>query len=117
MVLAIQKQNRYTTATLSGVAAVRISVDLQHLKAATATANAKYRRRVTSPAMQLMLGVKAIEWSLGTKDAAKVFAAYAAAHARFEAMEAKAAATTVEQVEWQIAHDAAVRHGLVRPGG
>ena len=65
--------------------------------------------------MQAMLGVKAIEWSLGTKDPAKLFAAYSAAHSRFEAMEAKASATTVEQVEWEIAHGAAVRHGLAKP--
>ena len=52
----------------------------------------------------------------GDEDPAKFLAACNAAHARFAALKAKAAATTVSQVEWQIAHDAAVRHGLARPG-
>ena len=66
--------------------------------------------------MQAALGVKAVEWSLGTKDPAQIYAAYSKAHAKFEAMEAKAEGATVDQVEWDMAHDAAVRHGLAEPG-
>ncbi|WP_237061338.1 tyrosine-type recombinase/integrase [Loktanella sp. M215] len=89
-------------------------MDLPHLKLAP-TGNAKYRRRVTSPQMRVMLGRSAVEWSLKTRDPLKILEAWKVEHARFEAMQAKADGTSTDQVEWSILHSAAVAHGLARP--
>ena len=92
---------------------MRFTIELQHLKLAK-TGNAKYRRRVTSPAMQAMIGRSAVEWSLKTRDPQKIAEAWKVAHARFEALLAKAEGTQTDQVEWGILHNAAVTHGLAR---
>lgn len=90
-------------------------MDLPHLKLAP-TGNAKYRRRVTSPQMQTLLGVKVVEWSLKTRDPLKIVEAWKVHHARFEALEAKANRTSADQIEWDAMLAAAVAHGLARPG-
>lgn len=89
-------------------------MELSHLKQGK-TGNAKYRRRVTSKQMQAMLGAKAVEWSLKTKDPLKIVDAWKSAHARFEALEAKAEGLTSDQAEWDILQAAAVAHGLATP--
>lgn len=89
-------------------------MDLPHLKMA-ATGNAKYRRRVTSPAMRDMIGKAAVEWSLKTRDPAKIVERWKEADARFEALLAKAEGTTSEQARWDLLRDAAVAHGLAAP--
>lgn len=58
-------------------------MDLPHLKRAK-TGNAKYRRRVTSPRMRVVLGKSAVEWSLKTRDPLKILDVWKAAHAKFE---------------------------------
>jgi hypothetical protein len=58
-------------------------MDLPHLKLAK-TGNAKYRRRITSPEMRVMLGRTAVEWSLKTRDPVKIVEAWKVAHAKFE---------------------------------
>lgn len=89
-------------------------MDLPHLKQGK-TGNAKYRRRVTSPQMQAMIGTKAVEWSLKTRDPLKILDAWKVAHAKFEALQAKAEGVTTDQVQWDILIKAAVDHGLARP--
>jgi hypothetical protein len=89
-------------------------MDLPHLKFVK-TGNAKYRRRVTSPQMQAMLGTKAVEWTLKTRDPLKIVEAWKIAHSKFEALLAKAENTTIDQVSWDILHSAAVAHGIARP--
>lgn len=89
-------------------------MDLPHLKLSK-TGNAKYRRRVTSPQMRVILGKSAVEWSLKTKDPLKYQEAWEVQHARFEAMEAKAEGRETTQVEWDALAKAAVEHGLARP--
>lgn len=90
---------------------MRLTMDLPHLKLGK-TGNAKYRRRVTSPQMQTMLGKAAVEWSLKTRDPIKIVEAWKEAHARFEALEAKASGQTTEQTRWDILLEAAVEYGL-----
>lgn len=46
-------------------------MDLPYLKPATATDNAKYRRRVPESHVNVF-GKKNVEWSLGTKDHSKL---------------------------------------------
>jgi integrase len=89
-------------------------MDLPHLKLAK-TGNAKYRRRITSPEMRVMLGRSAVEWSLKTRDPVKIVDAWKVAHAKFEALQVKAEGTQIDQIEWSIAHTAAVAHGLAGP--
>lgn len=87
-------------------------MDLPHLKMAN-TGNAKYRRRVTSAPMRAMLGKSAVEWSLKTRDPAKIVEAWRAANERFEALEAAAHGNSAPQSEWDIVMAAATAHGLV----
>ncbi|MEL6450213.1 MAG: hypothetical protein AAFQ19_03055, partial [Pseudomonadota bacterium] len=82
-------------------------MDLPHLKLGK-SGNAKYRRRVTSPAMRAMLGKSAVEWSLRTRDPLKIVKAWEEAHARFEALEAKAGSKTTAQAAWDVTLEAAV---------
>ncbi|WP_371156986.1 hypothetical protein [Jannaschia sp. 2305UL9-9] len=89
-------------------------MELPHRKMA-ATGNAKYRRRVTSAAMRDMIGKAAVEWSLGTRDPAKIVDAWKKADARFEALRQKAEGKTSEQARWDLLRDAAVAHGLAAP--
>lgn len=86
-------------------------MDLPHLKLGK-SGNAKYRRRVTSPAMRAMLGKSAVEWSLRTRDPLKIVKAWEEAHARFEALEAKAGSKTTAQAAWDVTLEAAVAYGL-----
>ena len=87
-------------------------MDLPHLKMAN-TGNAKYRRRVTSAPMRAMLGKSAVEWSLKTRDPAKIVEAWRAANERFEALEVAAHGNSAPQSEWDIVMAAATAHGLV----
>ncbi len=87
---------------------------LPHLKLGK-TGNAKYRHRVTSPQMQTMLGKAAVEWSLKTRDPIKIVEAWKEAHARFQALEAKASGQTIKQTQWDVLSAAAVKHGLAPP--
>lgn len=89
-------------------------MDLPHLKVGK-TGNAKYRRRVTSPAMQTMLGRMAVEWSLKTRDPVQIVDAWKKAHGRFEALEAQAEGKTTTQAEWELLLRAAVAHDLAKP--
>lgn len=89
-------------------------MDLKYLKLSDSGGNAKYRRRVPE-ALQAEFGVKAVEWSLGTKDPLKIVQAYAKAHERFETKMSQLGGASRDQVEWDIALRAAVSHGLVPP--
>lgn len=79
------------------------------------TGNAKYRRPIRSEKLQVLLGKRAVEWSLKTRDPLKIVAAWEDAHARFEALLAKAEAMTIEQIEWEKLHGTATDYGLAKP--
>jgi len=93
---------------------MRIALDLPHLKPATATANAKYRRRVPED-LRGVFGKNAVEWSLGTKDPAEIYEAWKVAHAKYEAMAGRRSKVSTEQVRWEIAQKAVIEHGLATP--
>jgi hypothetical protein len=93
---------------------MRLEMDLPHLKLGK-TGNAKYRRRVTSPAMQTMLGKMAVEWSLNTRDPVQIVDAWKKAHGKFEELEAQSEGKTTTQAEWELLLRAAVAHGLANP--
>ncbi|WP_278921141.1 DUF6538 domain-containing protein [Pseudophaeobacter profundi] len=93
---------------------MRIALDLPHLKPATATANAKYRRRVPED-LRGVFGKNAVEWSLGTKDPAEIYEAWKIAHAKYEAMAGRRSKVSTEQIRWEIAQKAAIEHGLATP--
>lgn len=75
----------------------------------------RYRRRVTSGPMKALLGKSAVEWSLKTRDPAKIVEAWKEADTRFEALLAKAERATSGQLEWDTLRAAAVAHGLAAP--
>ena len=79
------------------------------------TGNAKYRRPIRSEKLQVLLGKRAVEWSLKTRDPLKIVAAWEDAHAEFEALLAKAEAMTMEQIEWEKLHGTATDYGLAKP--
>jgi len=89
-------------------------LDLPHLKPATATANAKYRRRVPED-LKVVFGKSAVEWSLGSKDPTEIYEAWKIAHAKFEAMAGRRSKVTTEQIKWEMAQKAAIEHGLATP--
>ncbi len=93
---------------------MRITLDLPHLKPATDTTNAKYRRRVPDH-LVAVFGKRNVEWSLKTKDPAKIIEAWEIAHARFEAMAARRTNVSLEQIKWEIVQKAAIEHGLATP--
>ena len=93
---------------------MRIAVDLPHLKPATATSNAKYRRRVPQN-LRGIFRTQAVEWWLKTKDPMEVIEAWKVAHARFEAMAERGATVSSEQIKWEMAQKAAIEHGLASP--
>lgn len=93
---------------------MRLTLDLPHLKPATATANAKYRRRVPDD-LRSIFGKRAVEWSLGTKDPKEIFKAWEIAHARFEAMAERGAQVSSSQLQWEMVLKAAIEHGLAGP--
>jgi integrase len=93
---------------------MRLVLELKHLKWPKGGGNAKYRRRVPNE-LQVIFGVAAVEWSLGTKDPMQVFKPYSEAHERFEAKAKRYEGVSKNQMDWDITHRAAVEHGLARP--
>lgn len=93
---------------------MRLTLDLPHLKPATATANAKYRRRVPDE-FRSVFGKSAVEWSLGTKDPLEIFKAWELAHARFEAVIERGSNVSANQLQWEMVLKAAIEHGLATP--
>jgi len=65
--------------------------------------------------MRTMLGKSAVEWSLKTREPVKMLKAWEVAHARFEALEAKAEGKSMPQAEWDMVLAAAIEHGLAKP--
>lgn len=94
---------------------MRVTVDLPYLKLPTSTAHAKYRRRVPAGAKDVFES-SAVEWTLGTSDPQEIVAAWELAHARFEAMVERGASVSPEQIRWEKTLEAAIRHGLAKPG-
>jgi uncharacterized heparinase superfamily protein len=90
---------------------MRVTLNLPHLKPATSTANAKYRRRVPDD-LRAVFGKQNVEWSLKTKDPAKIIEAWNVAHARFEAMAARRSSISTTQIKWEMVQKAAIEHGL-----
>jgi integrase len=93
---------------------MRVTLNLPHLKPATSTANAKYRRRVPDD-LRAVFGKQNVEWSLKTKDPAKIIEAWNVAHARFEAMAARRSSISTSQIKWEMVQKAAIEHGLATP--
>lgn len=94
---------------------MRLTVDLPYLKPPTRNSHAKYRRLVPAGAKDAF-GSSAVEWTLGTSDPKEIVAAWEIQHARFEAMLARRASVSSEQIRWEKTLEAAIRHGLAKPG-
>ncbi|WP_417278651.1 tyrosine-type recombinase/integrase [Celeribacter sp.] len=86
-------------------------MDLPYLKPATATDNAKYRRRVPESYVNVF-GKKNVEWSLGTKDPLEIVEQWKIAHTRFEAMLTRKQDVSEEQIVWEMTHAIAMKYGL-----
>jgi integrase len=74
-----------------------------------------YRRRITSPQMQVACGTMMFDRSLKTRDPLKAAELWKVKNTEFEAMQAKADGTAVDQHEWKLLLAAAAAHGLARP--
>ncbi|MEP3347730.1 MAG: hypothetical protein ABJN34_05100 [Litoreibacter sp.] len=65
--------------------------------------------------LRAVFGSKVVEWSLKTKDPAKIIEAWNIAHARFEAMAARRSKVSNDQAKWEMAQKIVIEHGLATP--